>query len=163
MDKDIERGLADFGEFLLRERIVHSAHAPFHVKWVRRFLERDEPQAGEALQDRVQRFCEELERAAWATDWMVKQAEQAIRLYFLNFLKVTDWRKPERLAQVQDAEGQVNPEAALAQLRETLRLKHYSYRTEKTYADWVRRFFEYLGEAENGRRRRARDPLGGRR
>ena len=151
MDKDIERGLADFGEFLLRERIVHSAHAPFHVKWVRRFLERDEPQAGEALQDRVRRFCEDLERAAWATEWMVKQAEQAIRLYFLNFLKVTDWRKPERLAQVQDAEGQVNPEAALAQLRETLRLKHYSYRTEKTYADWVRRFFEYLGEAEKGR------------
>lgn len=28
----------------------------------------------------------------------------------------------------------------LDQLREALRLKHYSYRTEQAYVDWVRRF-----------------------
>jgi hypothetical protein len=28
----------------------------------------------------------------------------------------------------------------LDQLREVLRLKHYSYRTEQAYVDWVRRF-----------------------
>jgi hypothetical protein len=28
----------------------------------------------------------------------------------------------------------------LDQLREELRLKHYSYRTEQAYVDWVRRF-----------------------
>ena len=28
----------------------------------------------------------------------------------------------------------------LAQLRETLRIKHYSYRTEESYVNWVRRF-----------------------
>lgn len=29
-------------------------------------------------------------------------------------------------------------------MRERLRVRHYSYRTEKTYLDWVSRFFEYL-------------------
>ncbi|MBM3125913.1 MAG: integron integrase [Chloroflexi bacterium] len=32
------------------------------------------------------------------------------------------------------------PKKLLDQLSETLRLKHYSYRTEQTYLDWVRRF-----------------------
>jgi hypothetical protein len=28
----------------------------------------------------------------------------------------------------------------LQQVRETLRTKHYSYRTEQTYVDWIKRF-----------------------
>jgi hypothetical protein len=38
-------------------------------------------------------FCEDLERAG-ARDWQVRQAEHAIRLYFVNFLQRTDWRRP---------------------------------------------------------------------
>jgi integron integrase len=44
----------------------------------------------------------------------------------------------------------------LEQMRDLLRLKHYSYRTEKTYCDWVERFIRFhhlrhpreMGEAE---------------
>jgi hypothetical protein len=31
-----------------------------------------------------------------------------------------------------------------AALRERLRARHYSYRTEQTYAEWTRQFFAYL-------------------
>ena len=31
-------------------------------------------------------------------------------------------------------------------LRDKIRLKHYSIRTEETYADWVRRFILYHGK-----------------
>ncbi len=34
----------------------------------------------------------------------------------------------------------------LDQLREALRLKHYSYRTEEAYVDWVRRFILFHGK-----------------
>lgn len=34
----------------------------------------------------------------------------------------------------------------LDQLREILRLKHYSYRTEQSYVDWVRRFILFHGK-----------------
>ena len=34
----------------------------------------------------------------------------------------------------------------LDQLREVLRLKHYSYRTEQAYVDWVRRFILFHGK-----------------
>jgi hypothetical protein len=37
-----------------------------------------------------------------------------------------------------------NPKLKLLdQLREVLRLKHYSIRTERTYADWVRRYVQF--------------------
>lgn len=36
--------------------------------------------------NQVTRFCEELERNGGCQDWQVRQAEQALRLYFINFL-----------------------------------------------------------------------------
>jgi integron integrase len=148
VDKDLEQGLADFGEYLLRERLVPEKNAPFLVRWVRRFLQSDTPQPDEALADRVQRFRERLEGEGHWGEWQVNQAEQAVRLYFVNFLKITDWRQKKRLAQVRDPDGRVDGAAALAQMRERLRLKHYSYRTEITYTEWVERFFGYLKEKD---------------
>ena len=37
-----------------------------------------------------------------------------------------------------------NRDQALDKMRQLLRLKHYSYRTERSYLDWVKRFFDYL-------------------
>lgn len=147
MDKDLEVSLADFGTFLLREHLVQERHAPFLVRWVRQFLESDRPAAGEALEDRVQRFRERLEANEKIADWQVAQAEQAIRLYFVNFRQTTNWRQPARVAKIRSEDGRVDETAAMDHMRERLRLKHYSYRTEKTYIDWVQRFFRYLLEA----------------
>ncbi len=38
--------------------------------------------------------------------------------------------------------------AALEQLRTRLRTRHYSYRTECTYVDWVRRFLDYAAKQQ---------------
>jgi site-specific recombinase XerD len=48
------------------------------------------------------------------------------------------------------------PKKLLDQMRDSLRLKHYSYRTEQTYVDWVKRYIlfhdkrhpEVMGEHE---------------
>lgn len=34
----------------------------------------------------------------------------------------------------------------LDQVRDTLRRKHYSFRTEQTYTDWIRRFILFHGK-----------------
>ena len=39
--------------------------------------------------------------------------------------------------------GTVNWRALHAAVRDTLRLKHYAYRTEKSYLHWIKRFVEY--------------------
>ncbi|MBI4652500.1 hypothetical protein HY745_14735 [Candidatus Desantisbacteria bacterium] len=43
-------------------------------------------------------------------------------------------------------EGECNSSATiiLKKMREAIRLKHYSYSTEKTYIDWAQRFYDYV-------------------
>ena len=146
--RELESSLQQFGEFLLKAQLVRETVAPHFVRWVRRFLSR--PALNEPVADQVRGFCEEMERNGGNADWQVRQAEQALRIYFVNFLKRTDWhRRP--VSTVVDEQGRTSPLAALEQLRTRLRTRHYSYRTECTYADWVRRFLIYVAEQQGFR------------
>ena len=145
--RELEASLQQFGEFVLKARLVKETAAPYCVRWVRRFLTR--PASNEPVADQVRRFCEDLEREGVWQDWQVRQAEHALRIYFVNFLQRTDWhRRP--VSHVIDEGGRTNPLAALEQLRARIRTRHYSYKTECSYADWVRRFLAYLTEREGG-------------
>jgi integron integrase len=144
--RELEASLQQFGEFILKAQLVKEKAAPHCVRWVRRFLTR--PASNEPLADQVRRFCEDLERDAACQDWQVRQAEHALRIYFVNFLQRTDWhRRPA--STVVDENGRTNPLAALEQLRTRIRTRHYSYRTECSYADWVRRFLSYVAERQH--------------
>ena len=139
--RETESSLQQFGEFLLKRQLVRQSAAPYFVRWVRQFLAR--PASDEAVADQVRHFCDDLERAGGVLDWQVRQAEQALRIYFVNFLDRTDWhRRPASI--VADEKGRTIPLAALEQLRLRIRTRHYSYRTACSYVDWARRFFEYL-------------------
>ena len=143
--RQVEASLQQFGEFLLRGRLVREQAAPHCVRWVRRCLMREA--SDEPLADQVGRFCESLERDGRWQDWQVRQVEQALRISFVNFLDRTDWHRRPASA-VADEHGHTNPLAAVEQLRLRLRTRHYAYRTECSYADWVRRFFAYLAEGQ---------------
>jgi len=148
--RELESSLQQFGEFLLKSRFVKEAAAPYCVRFVRQFLSC--PATDEALVDRVRRFCEDLERTG-SQEWQVRQAEHALRLYFVNFLERTDWHRTSP-SPVIDANGQVTQLAALEQLRQRLRARHYSYRTEESYTDWARRFLDYLADRQRLQRPR---------
>ena len=143
--RELESSLQEFGEFLLKAQLARPAAAPYFVRWVRRFLSR--PASDEPLTDQVRGFCEELERNGATEDSQVRQADQALRIYFVNFLKRTDWHQ-RPASTVVDEQGQTSPLAALAQLRQRIRTRHYSYRTECTCADWVRRFLGYASQQQ---------------
>ena len=143
--RELETSLQQFGEFLLRARLVREKAAPHCVRWVRRFLTR--PASNEPLADQALRFSEDLERGG-SQDWQVRQAEQAVRTYFVNFLKRPDWHRQPASRTVDNAPQGVDPLSALGELRRRLRTRHYSYRTESSYADWVRRFLAYLSAAQ---------------
>lgn len=148
---EVENELQKFGEFLLRAHLVPERHAPFFVKWVRLFLGQH---TGErSLDERLDGFLQNLERGGRWAEWQVTQAERAVRLYFVNYLKCTDWKHRPGV-QVQDAEGRIEPLAAIGLLRVRLRTRHYSYRTECTYVDWTRRFLAYAAECQKAPRPR---------
>jgi integron integrase len=142
--RELESSLQPFGEFLLKAQLVKEKAAPYCVRWVRRFLSR--PASDEPLADQVRRFCEDLERSR-CEEWQVRQAEQALRIYFVHFLQRTDWHR-QPTSTVLDERGHASPLAALELLRQRLRTRHYAYRTECSYADWVRRFFDYLAQRQ---------------
>lgn len=138
--RELESSLQQFGEFLLKAQLARPAAAPYLVRWVRRFLSR--PASDEPLADQVRGFCEELERNGGCEDWQVRQADQALRIYFVNFLNRTEWHQRPANSVV-DERGSTSPLTALEQLRTRIRTRHYSYRTECTYVDWARRFLDH--------------------
>jgi integron integrase len=142
--RELEASLQQFGEFLLTAQLV-TEKAPHCVRWVRRFL--TWPASSEPVADQVQRFCEELERRGTYAAWQIRQAEHALRIYFVNFLHRTDWhRRPQSL--MLDEQGRTSPLAVLADLRVRIRTRHYACRTECSCAEWVRRFFAYASERQ---------------
>ena len=120
--REIETSLQQFGEFLLKARLMREKAAPYCVRWVRQFLTRPAPD--EPLADQVRRFCEDLEPNGGCQGWQVRQAEQALRIYFVNFLQRTNWhRRPA--STVVDERGRTDPLAALEQLRQRIRTRQY--------------------------------------
>jgi hypothetical protein len=107
--RDLEASLRQFGEFLLKGQLVRQSAAPHVVRWVRRFLPRQA--SDEPLADQVRRFCDDLERHGGVEDWQVGQAEQALRIYFVNFLARPDWHRRPASAVV-DEQGGTRPLAA---------------------------------------------------
>lgn len=104
--RELEATLQQFGEFLLKGRLVKEKAAPHCVRWVRRFLTR--PAATGPLCEQVRHFCDSLEREGFQ-DWQVRQAEQALRIYWLHFHRTTDWvRRPASAGEA----GRVEPLAA---------------------------------------------------
>src|SRR3990172_3313412 len=143
--RELESSLQSFGEFLIKTKLVRPAAAPYFVRWVRLFLAR--PASDEPLADQVRGFCEQLERNGRSADWQVRQTDQALRIYFVNFLQRTEWHR-RQASTVVDEQGGTSPLAAIEQLRIRLRTRHYSYRTECTYVDWVRRFLDHAAAAQ---------------
>ena len=83
MNSEIELG--NFGEYLLKSRVVLEKHAPHYVRWVRRFLSEVPPRAGLSLEDRIGVFLDNLRPQA--PDWQVDQAEKAIYTHVVKDLR----------------------------------------------------------------------------
>ena len=131
--RELETSLQQFGEFLLRRQLVRPTAARFMVRWVREVLRR--PAVDAPLADQVRSFCDDLERTGRCQDWQVRQAEEALQIYFVRFLGRTDWRHVASSVAV-DADGRMTPLDALHILRTRIRARHYSFRTESSYSDW---------------------------
>jgi hypothetical protein len=68
--RELETSLQQFGEFLLKARVVEEGAAPHCVRWVRWFLRR--PASNEPLPGRARRFREELGHSGRFQEWQVQ-------------------------------------------------------------------------------------------
>jgi len=134
--------LPEFQKFLRSRKIVPDRKVPFYAHWVSRFLafsNRNEGVSGDLL---VEKFLNRIKKKDNMPDWQVLQAGEALRLYLHHFLKSE--RPAERPNVVHKAERVPDLPKLLKAFREAIRIKHYSYSTERTYSDWTKRFFNYV-------------------
>jgi hypothetical protein len=111
----------------------------FYALWTSKFFNfaRKKQITSELYQENaVSEFLEALESDPHISDWQIRQAGDAIRLYFFRYRGL----KPVHLRAVKAGDS------APSLLKETtrlLRMKHYSYSTERTYLHWIKRFLDY--------------------
>jgi len=143
---------------------VEAHHIPpqrsgYYVRWVQEFVE-FQPET--KLRDRsaadIERFLKFLAEQAGAAEWQAKQAAYALRLLYEQFLpsyhpavaggsSIATGEVVFR-DQILPGEAERRQGPVLQQLRTEVRERHYSYRTETTYLEWVRRFLAFHAYAD---------------
>lgn len=144
----------------VEEHKVDPAHAQFYVRWAKAFLNHlpDKPLEKRARED-IESFLKDLSSRPAIQDWQVSQARYALRLLYEQFLP--NFRPaaspaadaypalpvPRESFRDEVAPGEVERRhgAILQAVTTEIRARHYSYRTEQTYLDWVRRFIAFHG------------------
>ncbi len=126
--EEFARFLRKIGE---REKAI-----PFMVRWVTQLLQEnnlssDKPISHQRKKEFLIKLSQKFE------SWQVEQADRALKLYnyFLNRSK----------SKKEIDEAKALWKEVLEKVQKALRRKHYSYRTERTYLDWVRRLAEFTG------------------
>jgi integron integrase len=134
--------LPEFQKFLLSRSLVPEKNVPFHAYWASKFLSFSNNNENLTPDLRVREFLNHLKQQKNITDWQLKQADDALRLYINHFLNGNTSAISPNLPQTD--KKFTDASKILGEMQEAIRIKHYSYSTEQTYLDWAKRFFYYI-------------------
>jgi integron integrase len=131
--------LPEFQTFLLEKKMVPEKNVLFYALWASKYFtyarKKQIPAAG-YQENAVFEFIETLKSDPNMSDWQIRQAGDAIRLYYFHYRGL----KPNNLSTIKSTD--FTPEL-LEEAKRLIRLKHYSYSTERTYLQWIKRFLEH--------------------
>ena len=134
--------LPEFQKYLVSHKFVSEKNVSYYAHWVSKFLAFSNDNKGLSQDLLVRKFLNQLRAQKDIADWQVQQAEQALQLYTEHFLKGdTSILRPNSS---QKGQTHSSLEQNLSKMREAIRIKHYSYKTERSYIDWVKRFYNYV-------------------
>lgn len=140
--------LPEFQQYLLSRKLVPEKNAPYYAHWVRRYLAFSDRLEKMDEEEMLQRFLDDLQSGQHMEDWQVLQAREAVQLYTSNFIGGNS--SDGKTAGGNISSNTFEPDGVMVKMREAIRIKHYSYSTERSYLDWVKRFFEYTGKVKGG-------------
>ena len=137
-----DRIFPEFQDFLVSRSLVPAKNAPFYAHWVSKFFSFSNRNEDLGSNLKVQKFLNQLKSQKKIADWQIKQAEEALRLYFYHFLN----DKTAVLRPDGPQKGVLDVSKILSAMRQALRIKHYSYKTERSYLEWAQRFMDYTSK-----------------
>jgi|SRR6056297_1916083 len=125
-----------FSKFLISKDIIPEKQVPDYVGWVKAFLRSRGRDASEKVTaEEIDRYVKNLARRT--EDWQVRQAEQALRI-FRYYQGRT--QAPENSG----ANAVQQWKIVSREMKNMIRLKQLSVKTEKTYISWLRQFYRFL-------------------
>ncbi len=110
-------------------------NVPFYAYWASKYLaflnkkEKVDPELN------IPEFLDILKKKENIADWQVRQVYDAIQLYVNQFLDAGV--STSHHIQPQETKNLSSIPKIIEEMRETLRIKHYAYRTELSYIDWT--------------------------
>ena len=132
--------LQGFEKYLAAQRFVPQKRWTYFIHWVSRFLKYIKKKEITPADDRlIEPFLKQLIKTH--EEWQVQQAREALRLFFYHIANQGESTRPPKAfpngirEAWQDAAGR---------MKEALRLRHRSMRTEKSYLQWIRSFYTFL-------------------
>ncbi|MFZ3056153.1 MAG: phage integrase N-terminal SAM-like domain-containing protein, partial [Smithella sp.] len=131
--------LPEFQTFLLEKKLTPEKNVFFYALWVSKYFTYARKKQISSDQYQENAVIEFLKTDPNMSDWQIRQAGDAIRLYYFHYRGL----KPDNLSTIKAHDA--IPEL-LKETQRLIRLKHYSYSTEKTYLQWIKRFLEYLSQ-----------------
>jgi integron integrase len=134
--------LSDFQNFLRSKSLIQEKYIPFYAHWARKFLLflKSSDQLHQDLC--IENYINYLKTQPSITNWQIRQADEAVRLYVYHYCggELSDHHPNV----TQAIEGETDISDIIEKTRKVMRIRHYSYRTEKTYIDWIRKFSKYI-------------------
>ena len=124
----------------------------FYIYWVRRFLKFSNYQLENINAERISQYLDSLDANEKIADWQVKQAADAVLLYVEKYLKkslhqVTSLSKDSGKKST-DPKESIQWKHILEEAKNTIRLRHFSLSTEKTYLGWIARFKAFFKDSD---------------
>ena len=124
--------LSEFQQYLRSRHLAAEKAAPFFALWVSMFLDFANKNTFADTNALILNILEHLKITASKEDWQVDQALQAVQLYLYHYLKQRPSQGHPPWIDV-SASSFTSISELIRKIREAIRLKHYSLKTEKTY------------------------------
>ena len=138
MEGDVNAIMMGYTDFLEQRNLVPAKYVNFYGKWLSDYIYFVRKNGITSRNESVLRFVAFLEKRENVEDWQIRQAETAIQIYYSTYLKTGE-------------SGSVNlnydEKDCCDKIIEVMRLRHYSYLTEKSYIAWVKSYFVYCESA----------------
>ncbi len=127
-----------FRAFLKEQVRLKNKYIPFYIHWVQLAYRSHElnPQIALSSQQ-LKEFLNNI--STTYENWQVRQAENALK-HYSYFLSKRDNIQQNFSGQKSEKKW----EETIEETARILRLKHYSYQTEKSYLSWIKRFRDFL-------------------
>jgi len=123
--------LVDYKRYIVSNNFVDASKSRYYIGWVNKYLSLNLSNQLN-IDEKVRQFVQYLSADNHLQSWQLDQAWHAAELYLGMFIQNTVCPEIENIPS--------DFLEILTEMRDVLRLKHYSYSTEQTYLDWCKRY-----------------------